>query len=95
MMDIFTGQPLWNHICDWFELSEFYIEPTEDAADGPECSVEVHMDNEDKESFDLAHYCLSQQREGTRRKHNSRQSNAKLHVREAQTHTGDIGSFFH
>ena len=33
MMNIYTGEPIWNPIKDWFDLSNFYMFPTEDAAD--------------------------------------------------------------
>ena len=33
MMNIYTREPLWNPIKDWFKLSNFYMFPTEDAAD--------------------------------------------------------------
>ncbi len=58
MKDIYTCQPLWNPICNWFKLLEFYIKTTADSADGPDSSVKVHMDSKNEDSFDLACSCL-------------------------------------
>ena len=81
MKDIHTGEPLWNPIRDWFELSHFYLHPTVDASD--------------ESGSDLARSCTDRGREEYRSQNNAWRHNVHDRARQAQIHTGDMGSFFH
>ena len=93
MKDLETGEALWNPIRDWFELSRFYLHPTEDAADGPSKSLAVHVDAEDMEEFKLAerHNKAGKMKQMTRAVQKRRRM--KEHDQLSMIHTGNMAEF--
>ena len=86
MMNIYTGQPLWNPIKDWFELSNFYMFPTEDAADLTPAHSIMEPQSYAKRD-ELIQYAYLERK-------NSRMKSQYKRKADATKRVGDIESFF-
>ena len=94
MKDLNTGEALWNPIKDWFELSKFYLHPTEDAADGPTKSLEVQVSPDDLKEFELAQRQNRAGEEATRQRRNKTKQNVRDRARDSTIHSGNMYEFF-
>jgi len=90
MRNVYNGEPQWNPVRDWMELSKLYMHPTEDAADGPQRPLEVEIDKKDKTAN--PHWIKGRKRYDERR----RAADITRYRRQKgkEIHTGDIGNFF-
>ena len=91
-MDPFTKESIWNPLREWKNLSEFYMTPTEDAADRPDRPVNIRLDASEKHIPRLKRVQKvrnTDKRARKKRKHDT----SKYHYenfKSCQEHTGHI-----